>query len=506
MLLPETGRLEETSLPRLLLDLHRARFNGTVALQQGRMEKILQFREGFPVFAESNLRSESLASHLMQNGTISRDAYAQVVDRVDREGCKEGRVLLDLELLPPRDVFEALKEQVRCRLLDCFAWSRGTFHVSPGAAPPDGAWAFRADFFRLLQEGIETRWSSDRIFAELAPRMGRYATPAESTAALARQLQQDAAMDAVLDAIDGNRTLWQLTQIATTPRSLAAIWLLDAFGAFTYAEVPASGPSAQISPAPEIEIVVEDPARAGSPTDAGLGREAKTGRERPPSQARTAPPHLASPAAKRLVEDIASKFAHLGEVDYYSLLGVDSRADANAIKRAYVSAAKDFHPDTLARSGIAGEVRAQASRVFAEIGKAYTTLSRAESRREYDALLAGDDLGIDAEQIATAETLYRKGEILLRQGNFRGALEFLLPAVEIYPDEADYQNATGWALYRQSPSDPERAKPHLERAVTLAPKDAVAHFRLGVVLRSLGESDAAQTSFTRARQLDPMVG
>ena len=139
MLLPENGRIEATSLPRLLLDLHRARFSGSVELCRDRVAKTVQFHAGVPVFVESNLSRESLATQLHQAGTITREGFAEVARRVERDGCKEGRALLDLELAPAREVFEALKEQVRCRLLDCFDWSDGTFRITPGDAPPDGA-------------------------------------------------------------------------------------------------------------------------------------------------------------------------------------------------------------------------------------------------------------------------------------------------------------------------------------------------------------------------------
>ena len=147
----------------------------------------------------------------------------------------------------------------------------------------------------------------------------------------------------------------------------------------------------------------------------------------------------------------------------------------------------------------------QANKVFAEIGRAYAVLSNVERRREYDASLRGGELGLDAEQIATAETLFRKGEILLRQGNFRGALEFLKPAVDIYPQEADYQNALGWALYKRLPSDPAAARTHLEAALELASEDATVHFRLSVVLRALGEADEAGERLAKAKQLNPKI-
>jgi len=192
-------------------------------------------------------------------------------------------------------------------------------------------------------------------------------------------------------------------------------------------------------------------------------------------------------------------------LDHYALLGVDQHSGANAFKRAYLAAAKDYHPDALARLHIDGEVRAQVNAVFAAIGRAYAVLNNADRRREYDASLQGDELGLDAEQIATAETLFRKGEILLRLGNFRGALEFLQPAVDIYPQEADYQNALGWALYKQMPSDPAAARTHLEAALELASEDATIQFRLSVVLRALGESDEAAERLARAKQLNPKI-
>jgi tetratricopeptide (TPR) repeat protein len=498
VLLPENGRFEETPFPRLLLDLHRANFTGTVRMRRESAKKSLRIHDGVPVFAESNLSGESLVAKLVKAGRIGADERAQVRKRIERDGCTEERAVLELELVPPRDLFEALKEQVRGRLLECFDWSQGSFQIVPGDPPPEGAQAFRTDLVRLLHEGIETRWNGDRTLSELAPRMGQYPSNALSSGSVSKRLRNDAAVDAVLGAIDGDRTLWQVLELATTPRALAAVWLLDALGAFTWADHPATAPADEESKEPEVEIVFET---------------VETGQRRPRESKRStrdevdeSRPRVSDAVRDQLLADIAEKYADLGRSDHYTVLGVDSRADAETIKRAYLRAAKDYHPDTLARSGIGGEVRVQAGRIFAAIGKAYNTLSRTELRREYDAQLSGDAVGADAEQIAAAETLYRKGEILLRQGNFRGALEFLLPAVEKYPAEADYQNAAGWALYRKSPPDSERAKVHLERAAALAPQDAEVQYRLGVVLRSLGDAEGAEAAFTRSRAIDPAVG
>jgi tetratricopeptide (TPR) repeat protein len=107
--------------------------------------------------------------------------------------------------------------------------------------------------------------------------------------------------------------------------------------------------------------------------------------------------------------------------------------------------------------------------------------------------------------VAQAEALYRKAEILLRAGNFRSAVDLLDAAVRLWPEEADYQGALGWALFKKHPPERERARSHLERAIALAPRAALWHARLALVLRELGAADEADGALRRAREIDPAV-
>ncbi|MCH8891312.1 MAG: hypothetical protein IH827_09595 [Myxococcales bacterium] len=96
--------------------------------------------------------------------------------------------------------------------------------------------------------------------------------------------------------------------------------------------------------------------------------------------------------------------------------------------------------------------------------------------------------------------------MLLRLGNFAGAIEFLRPAVELWPEESEYCSALGWALYRKLPSEPDLAREQLERAVELSPKNATAIHQLSVVVRSMGETEEADSLLGRARSIDPKIG
>jgi len=467
--IPEHGRLEETPFPRLLLDLHRARFSGTLTLTRDRVGKRFLLHEGVPVFAESNLASESLGVQLMDAGKLSRADYNRVGAYVERERCKEGRALLDLELIGARGLFVALKDQVRVRLLECFAWPRGEFHVDPSSQPSPDAQPLRTDLVPLLQQGIAAHWSMERILGCLGPSMDRYARPGRRFEDLVRRLQRDESVEALLAGLDGERTLWRVAQAARTPLAFAACWVLHEAGGLALSDAPASSDAAQ-----DVEVVV-----AGAAT----AREAAP-REAPRPAARGS---AGGKSAAALGAEIDERVDLLGTLDHYALLGVPRTSDAATLKTAYHRAAKTYHPDALARTGLDAEARGRASRVFAEIGKAHAVLSDAERRRAYDASLASDGEALDADRLANAETNYRKGEILVRQGNFRGAVDYLRAAVDLWPEEAVYQSALGWALFKKTPSEPAAAREHLERAVELDARNAVALSRLAALLRELGK-------------------
>lgn len=488
---PEHGRLEEVALPRLLMDLFRARFSGRLEVRRQRVAKSFLFDSGAAILAESNLASESLGVQLMDAGAISRADYSRVVDHVKEHRCKEGTSLLSLELIDPRGLFLALKEQVRLRIIECFGWASGEFTVDPRVPPPADAQAFRADVYSLLQAGVAAHWSAERMLRDLEPNMARFAAPNARFQQVEAKLESDDSVKALLAALDGQRMLWQTLQLATTPRAVAAAWVLDAAGAVDYLSAPR--PDVSLDPSVEVELVFDEPTAA---------KRIATASQQP----REAPRLKLDPeAAAALREEIDTRFGALDALDYYQLLDVDPQAKLADIKTSYLKTAKRYHPDALAKAGLERDERQRANKVFALIGKAYAVLSDPKRRASYDRA-QHDEGPIDADRLATAESLFRKGEVLLRAGNFKGAIEFLGPAVELWPEESAYCSSLGWALYKKMPSEPDRAREHLEVAVDLAPEDATAIYRLSVVLGSLGEKVAAATLLERARRLDPKIG
>lgn len=63
--------------------------------------------------------------------------------------------------------------------------------------------------------------------------------------------------------------------------------------------------------------------------------------------------------------------------DFYKILGVPENAGKDEIRKAYRKLAKKHHPDANAGNP-------QAAERFKEIGEAYSVLSNAEKRKQYD--------------------------------------------------------------------------------------------------------------------------
>jgi tetratricopeptide (TPR) repeat protein len=483
------GSLETQPFPVLLLDCYRRRVNSVIVLTREAVEKRVLLRDGVPVMADSNLPSESLGIQLLDGGRITRQDYARVVDLVKTKGCKEGAALLALELVAPRDLFEALKLQVRRRLLDCIGWTRGRFALEPGEVPPEDAAAFRCDPLPLVQEGVAIHWTGAAIRAALGAKLEQFPIATPRTDAAAPRLHRDTDVDRLVAGIGGTETLGAL--LAGAPSTaLAAAFVLDGVGAVAFGDAPA--PAADDDGSLDIEVVVAESAGAARAAKPAAGRAArKAGGAR-------------GPEAAKLRDEIQALHASLADRNHYELLGVARDANAAAIRRAYFAAAKRFHPDAVARAGLA-ELRGAADAVFARIAEANATLSDPQRRRDYDAVLEGGGEDVDTARLIQAESLFRKAEILLRGGNFAGALEFLKPCVALWPEDAAYQSATGWAYYKKSPPDPKAAREHLEKAVALDGRDAVSHFRLGMVLRALGDTADAEIALGRAKRLDPKV-
>ncbi len=73
-------------------------------------------------------------------------------------------------------------------------------------------------------------------------------------------------------------------------------------------------------------------------------------------------------------------------------------------------------------------------------------------------------------------------------------------AVELAPNNAQARDMLGWMYFLAG--DPAQARSHLEHALRLEPELASAHYHLGLLHKSMGAEEGAESAFARAVDLD----
>lgn len=482
--LPDRGRLGILPLPALLLLLVRAGYSGRLRLSSGNDVRTVEIHEGRPF----RVAGPGLCDRLVASGRLSRDDAARVAARAGAHGGSEENAILALRLLAPRALWIALRAHERELLIDCFGWPDGEFELATGREVPADVRSLAHDPFDIIHSGVSLRWSVPRALACLGTAAERFASLDPGSDETCASLRCLAGVEALSKRLDGRMRLGDAVRACDTTGAAAA-FLLHGLGALVLSDEPLPlSPTEASAPArPRIEIRV-----------AGKGASPKASRE---SSLEEAANWSARRPADTVRRALCERHARLAELDHYEVLGVARSADAAAIRRAYFSAAKTFHPDAVARLGL-DDVREEANALFARIGAAHAVLLDPAQRRDYDESLAGGGAE-EAQRIASAETLYRKGEVLLRKGAFDDALRFLRPAAELDPEDAAYQSALGWALFKKQQPEPDAACAALERAVARDPSAAVTHQRLAALLRAVGKASEAAFHLARSRELDP---
>lgn len=190
---------------------------------------------------------------------------------------------------------------------------------------------------------------------------------------------------------------------------------------------------------------------------------------------------------------------------YYELLELDSKADADAVRKRYYHLARTYHPDAL--NGILAEVcRPEAEEYFATVTDAYNTLTHPEQRKEYDELLSSradcDRQRREQNPAELAKLNFNSGKRALAAGDLHDATQFFRNAVQLDPDQGEYHRELGIVEMR-NPRWQKSAEVSLRRAIELEQTDTRALTHLGQIYQENGLKRRAVETYQKALEWDP---
>jgi tetratricopeptide (TPR) repeat protein len=409
------------------------------------------------------------------------------------------------------------------RLLKVFALDTAEFVLDDestvqseaGASPVDARW--------LIFHGLVSHYDDFRLRRELAAlTQHEFQLSAVGDDALSSYGFSAADRHAIELVRERAWTLSELVAVDPTMdrrRVMAVVYALLATDALTVAQAPRATSGASRHPRPAAGPAVRKPAAAAKPRAAAGSRSPAGGAGAAPAAAAAARPSAgAGPgdngdgmqALRGLVQE-KSRLLSSG-ADHFQLLGVQRTTPVAEIRSLYFNLAKQLHPDRV-RALKLDDLTSVAQQVFAALNQSFTVLSDEKKRSAYVAELDSsgradrDDPAAEAKVMAIfrAEEAFKQGEMAMRRNHWRQAAEQFGRAVELNPDEGEYQALAAWAQWNctdDKATIADQVLAQFRQAMALAPNSARVFLYRGRLARQLGDPNGAQTSLQRALELD----
>lgn len=495
------------------------------------------FKDGECFFVQGGTLNETLGRLLVKWGKLTPEKYKESIQIQSSTKKKTGDVLLEMGLITPQELSEAIIRQVEEKIEACFAFEDGSYSFFEAPPPKDNnlvLYPLKPE--RIVLNGVKNFLSLQKLDEMLssiksAPlkrgsnftlRQAKFGfSPQESRFLMA--IRPGSTVEAIskVSKLELQHTLQliyvlKVTGMVGTEKELKerSEQLKALVSKSEPVAVPAGQPQLQAEePADEeasstfmiegedTEIEAEAPQEIDARSEAEkAAEEAKEKAQREKEQAER---------KKIIKKEIDKYYKLIRKSNFFKILGVERNEISSAqLKKAYFELAKKFHPDANPEF-FQGEFKDMAEEIFTKISEAYSVLSNKKLRDDYvysiDHKISKADLEKANRQLK-AETEFAKAEILLRKGDFKGALDFIQAALKLNPDEPEYHVGLGWATFKASRGqNTAEAKGYIEKALRKNLKSALdmAHYYLGIMAKSQGDMDQMEVHFKKALEHRP---
>ncbi len=204
------------SLAELLVEMKRRRAGEVLELRAADVCTAIHLRDGDPIFAEGGSLQETLGRQLVRRGAIGHDDYARVVERmtegvIHHQSLRLGEVLVELGLLSPAEVYDALALQVREKIIACFQWEAFAYELHQPLDETEDLGIYQCPPMEaLVLAGIRAHFGPDRLAPILEPHQPAVPELRAGVETLVPLYQPTPAEQKLLRAIDGTQSLGAL--------------------------------------------------------------------------------------------------------------------------------------------------------------------------------------------------------------------------------------------------------------------------------------------------------
>jgi len=564
--------------------------SGILTLRRGPIRRLVCYRDGQPNRAESNSPREQLPTLLVSRGVLDKAQAKAIVDECREEGRNPVEALVSRELVQPDEVQGYLRWRASFLLVSSGSWTDGDYRFKPMDDPSLPGPPVPLRLPKLMLKALTREGGHMDLQRRLMPFMGQQLRLVDELPCPVDDFRVEEADAAVLDAIDGSRSVAECVAAAAggAERATCLLWLLLVSGmaetALSFASsredsgirrsstayvargdreviatttseelrvessltIPPAAPVDEPEPRPEPSLSAARPPPMDDNADEDvrelqnhidtLGKSLFGGgftsdvsaeelKRRETARAGVADRSLDPDDDESIEaeldeldeeqtqrwETLRTEAAAMESRNFFEIFGLETDADAGAIRNAYFELAKLYHPDRFNEEPI--PIRREAQRIFARLSEASETLSNDASRKDYiDYKILGKQTPEQAamekaRSIMDAESAYKAGVRLLAQGQLTSAHEHFTRAHHGYTEEDDYTvyfGYTTWRLkHKAEPEAAEESEQLIRDVIQKRPKNPIPLHLLGKISMIKEEYEFARELFKRVVRLQP---
>lgn len=447
----------------VLVDAIRRKDAGVLTFTQDAIVRRLYVQGGQVRFAQGNVPSEAVGAQLVASGALKQASYDRALALARQQKVPLHEALASARVLTFDELKGALKQQTQDVALGALSLAMGTFSFEP-LTPAQ------------MAQIPEARIGAVQLVLEWARKAGDAAAArAYLEARPHERLSRTPELEREMFAL---KSLWpgeSVTSLASGGRTVAEV-----LGRAKASELPllhALCLSGLIQQA-------RAPGAAAAAADEDAGKQF-------------------SPRDEEVRRKLFAEQKRLAEATHYQILGLAPDASADAIKTAYLAAAKRYHSDAFAGLTL-GNARRAAEQLFSRVSEAHDVLSTPKKRADYDIFLDRKSKGLptDVGAILRAESIFQRGEALLKAGRWDDAEAAFREALALNHAEAEFHAYLGLSVARGK-KKPELGLDHVAHALELDPRSKMAQLFRGILKHEAGETDEAKKILRKLLEQEP---
>lgn len=383
---------------------------GLLRLSWDNHVKQIYFKNGSPIFVDSNLRRENLGEILLREKKITAEQHAKVINYMLEHNMRQGEAIVSLGYFSGMEIYQFLEEQIREKIYNCFELEEFESSFNSGLEQIEDIMEFSLDPLMLLFTGVNQVYTAKRAREEwpINPEDVVLINPAKKD--LLQKLKLNGTEVRITRAINGIDSVRLILKNNTQDSKKAFVFLFSLY---------------------QLDILqigggdIEDAVKVTKETSQAV-KEAKP--------AKKAAIHKDS---NSLENQICHLYLKVSYQNLFKVLDLPPHAGEFDIKNAYAAKVHKFHLNDIEKH-YRGEVQKQAKAVFNRFTLAYTILSDKQRRKDYlDNQGRESSIKIKDEKLL-AEVELHKAEILLETKHLKEAIVYYDQAIKYRPEEAYY--------------------------------------------------------------------